>query len=320
VDYGRHFTLPIAMRQCGTVCADGVELMGLVSEALVSGDLPLSVVYVPGQYENAYQPRRNHSLAIAASEAGIGVLLTNTRGQDHFGYQRRYPDDEGRGGYRWDQLGSSFERVSEAERDLDAWLSFVEDVAPNSRVVLVGHSHGAVKIANYLIASDEATRPGRLAGVVLLSPSDDIGAQRAELGDRYDEALDWAVARIENGDERGLMPSWAISAPMSASTYLEAYGPESPLRTFAFGEPSGSALTSAEAIWSHPTLVVFGSDDIATGGVSSRDAVEMLTGWFADVNPLDSLIVDGAEHEYSGHEDSLARSVVEWIGDSVRRT
>jgi Alpha/beta hydrolase family len=318
VDYGGHFTLRVSMRQCGTVCVDGVELMGLVSDVALCGDPSLTVVYVPGQFENAYQPRRIHSLAAAASEAGLGVLLTNTRGQDYFGYQRRYPDAADRDRYRWDQLGSTFERVAEAERDLDAWLSFAGDAAPDSRVVLVGHSHGAVKIANYLLAPGEEAQAGRLAGVVLLSPSDDIGAQRADLGDRYDEALEWASARIEAGEERELMPTWALSVPISAGTYFEAYGPGSPLRTFAFGEPSASPLAGAESTWPQPTLVVFGSDDLATGGVTSRDAVDLLTQWFAQT-PLESLIVDGADHEYRGHEDSLARSVVEWIMAAERK-
>jgi len=318
VDYGRHFTLPVPMHQCGTVCADGVELMGLATDTMISGDPPLSILYVPGQFDNAYQQRRSHSLVIAASDAGIACLLTNNRGQDYFGYQRRYPDTSDYDHYEWDLLGSTFERVVEAGYDLAAWLSFVDHVAPGSRVVLVGHSHGAVKIANCLIAPGETIRADQLAGVVLLSPSDDIGAQRADLGDRYQEARDWASVRIEAGKEQELMPTWAHSVPISAGTYFEAYGPESPLRTFAFHEPSDSALTSPDAVWSQPTLVVFGSEDIATGEVSSHDAVGLLTRWFANVNPLDSLIVDGADHEYRGHEDSLARSVVEWIEDSAR--
>lgn|GEM_PF-2183988 len=317
MDPGPSFTLPVPVRQCGAVCADGVELMGLATATLVSGDVETVVVYIPGQYDNGYQFRRGHALLGAASDAGMGCLLANTRGQDSFCRLRRH-----RGGaigedYEWVQLGSSFERVGEAGYDLDAWLSFVADLAPEARIVLVGHSHGALKIANYLLGEGGA-RPGSLSGAVLLSPSDDIGCQRELLGDRYEEALDWASQRVESGEDTALMPDWAYEDPISAGTYLEAYGPESPLRTFAFDRPEEATIAAPKAVWPQPTLAVFGSDDIATGPVSSEEAIATMTRWFSGRGRLDAVLVTGAEHEYRGHEDRVARAVVDWVSDVLR--
>jgi alpha-beta hydrolase superfamily lysophospholipase len=301
------------MHQCGTVCADGVELMGLATATLVSGDPEVVVAYIPGQYDNAYQFRRSHALLGAASDAGMACLLANTRGQDSFCRLRRHPGREIGEDYEWAQLGSSFERVGEAGYDLEAWLSFIADLAPQARVSLVGHSHGALKIANYLLG-DGGTKSDSLAGVVLLSPSDDIGCQRELLGDRYEEALDWAAQRVESGDDRALMPDWAYEDPISAGTYLEAYGPGSPLRTFAFDRPEEATIAAPEAVWPQPTLAVFGSDDIATGPVSSEEAIATMTRWFSGRGRLDAVWVAGAEHEYRGYEDRVAQIVIDWVG------
>lgn len=310
MDYGQRFTLPVPMHPCGVVCDDGVELMGLVSARLVSGDPPAVIAFIPGQYDNAYQNRLGHALAAAADAAGIGCLLTNTRGRDSFGYERRYRDKGG--GFRWDLLGSSFERVAEAGYDLAAWLSLVEDLAPDAPIVLVGHSHGAIKVANHLI--DAAARnDDRIAAVALLSPSDDIGDQRVTLRDRYEEALAWATERVDRGEPRALMPAWAYPSRMSAGTYQEAFGPGSPLRTFAFHDPARATLADPASIWRQPTLVLFGAEDVATGPLSSAEAAATMAEWFAVGGRLDTLVVEGANHEYEGHEDSVARSVVEWV-------
>lgn len=299
--------------QCGTVCPDGVELMGLATATLASGDAGVVLAYIPGQYDNGYQFRRGQALLGAASDAGMACLLANTRGQDSFCRLRKHSDGEIGEDYEWVQLGSTFERVGEAGYDLDAWLAFIADLAPRARIVLVGHSHGALKIANHLLASGGAERP-TLAGAVLLSPSDDIGCQRDLLGDRYEEALRWASQRVESGDGRALMPGWAYEDPISAGTYLEAYGPDSPLRTFAFHRPEEATIAAPEAIWPQPTLAVFGSDDIATGPVSSEEAIATMTRWFSGGGRLDAMVVAGAEHEYRGYEDRVARAVTDWIG------
>jgi alpha-beta hydrolase superfamily lysophospholipase len=310
VDYGQSFTVPAPMHPCGVVCDDGVELIGLVTAPVVSGDPPAVIAFVPGQYDNAYQNRLGHALAAVADVAGIGCLLTNTRGRDSFGYERRYRDE--RGGFHWDLLGSSFERVADAGYDLAAWLSYVEDLAPDAPVVLAGHSHGAIKVANHLINAD-ARNEDRIAAVALLSPSDDIGDQRVTLRDRYGEALEWATERVDRGEPRALMPAWAYPSRMSAGTYREAFGPGSPLWTFAFHDPARATLADPASIWPQPTLVVFGAEDVATGPLSSADAAATTAEWFAARGRLDTLVVDGANHEYEGHEDSVARSVVEWV-------
>ena len=214
-------------------------------------------------------------------------------------------------------LGSTFERVRDADYDLDAWLGFVTDLAPNARVILAGHSHGAIKIANYMARHGDAQRhSGQIAGVALLSPSDDIGSQRDTLGSRYDEAVNVARGYVEQGEAEALMPGWAFSAPMSAGSYYEAFGPESPLKTFAFHAPEESPLPGMG--WTEPTLVVFGSDDGATGALSSDAAASIASRLLSTSQSCDTVVVPDTNHHYRDAESTVADAVVTWATRVLR--
>jgi pimeloyl-ACP methyl ester carboxylesterase len=303
--------MPPSVNLCGVICNDGLELMGVVSTATNDGAInDLVVVYIPGQFDNAYQQRKNHFLLEAATAAGFGCVLANTRGQDYYGYQRRYASQAEPDEYTWELLGSTFERVRDAHYDLDAWIGFVADRAPAAAVVLVGHSHGAIKIANYM-CDRAADNPDRVKGVVLLSPSDDIGSQRNRLGGRYDEALELAAGLVEDGHPEVLMPDWAFSAPMSAGTYYEAFGPNSPLTTFAYYQPSLSPLSHDRIGWPQASLVVFGSEDAATGTVTSDEAAEIVRQLLSRTQRCDTFVAPNANHHYRGAEDLVAHTVVE---------
>jgi pimeloyl-ACP methyl ester carboxylesterase len=313
--YGPQFIVPPEVKLCGVICADGLELMGLASTETVDGSTTLAVLYVPGQFDNAYQQRKNHYLLEAAVESSLGCVLANTRGQDYYGYQRRYPSPTNTEEYTWELLGSTFERVREANYDLAAWTTFISSYSPTAAIVLVGHSHGAVKVANYMLAgAGNATQ--RVQGVVLLSPSDDIGSQRDRLKDRYDKALELAAKMVDDGQPNDLMPKWAFSAPMSAGTYYEAYGPDSPLTTFAYHEPSLSPLSHDSSGWQQPTLVVFGSDDGATGVMGSDQACEVARGLLSQTERCDTFVVPNTNHHYRGAEDVVAQRVVQWIRET----
>ena len=99
--YDERFRVPIQFEQCGVICGDGVELMGLASVRSVSGEADAVLLYIPGQFDNAYQQRKNHLLALKATEAGFGCVMANSRGQDYYGYQRKYPDPANPSEYSW---------------------------------------------------------------------------------------------------------------------------------------------------------------------------------------------------------------------------
>ena len=310
--YSRRFVADVAVRQCGVVCDDGVELMGLALDPDRSGRRRGAILFAHGQFDNAYQPRLNHFLVEECARVGLACVLANTRGQDLCCEQRTYHPAEGALGtddYGWTLLGSSLELVTEAHLDLDAWIGLALETYDVPQVFLAGHSHGAVKVANYALAAPAA--PSNVAGIALLSPSDDIGSRRAALGARYPEAVEVARALVDRGRATELMPDWAYWAPLSARTYLEGMGPGSPLSTFALHAPETSPLARGGG-WPAPTLVVYGEDDGATAGMSSDEACRIIRTWLARSAAVTSVVVAGANHSYKGHEARVAATVCRW--------
>jgi pimeloyl-ACP methyl ester carboxylesterase len=318
---GSRFIAGVPVRQCAVVCADGIELMGLVLDPGRSSSRRGAILFVHGQFDNAYQPRLNQRLLEECARADLACVVANTRGQDLYSEQRTYPPAGsafGTDDYGWVLLGSSQELVAEAGVDLDAWIGFVIETFQVPQVFLAGHSHGAIKAANYALDSaDDAV--STLAGIALLSPSDDIGSRRAALGERYSEALELARALVEQGRETDLMPTWAYWAPLSARTYLEGFGAGSPLRTFALHEPETSPLASGGG-WPVPTLVVYGEADGATAGMSSDAACRLIHSWLTRAPAVTSVVVAGADHTYKGHEAGVARAICEWAVATGRRS
>jgi predicted esterase len=315
MNYGAAFTIPNPVCQCGVICSDGVELMGLVS-ADSDQDRSAAILFIPGMFDNAYQQRLNHALLLDAVSSSFSCLLANSRGQDYYSYQRYYPDASNPSEYEWKRIGSSFERVREADRDIDAWLHYLSERNSGRSTILVGHSHGAIKVANYMMEHHPSAE--HISAVVLLSPSDDIGSRQAKLGSRYEEALRLAQARVDSGEGDTLMPDWVFSSPISAGTYYEGFGPDSPLATFAFHSPEVSPLSKPGACWAQPTFVLFAENDGATGVVSSTEACAISERLLADTERCNTRVVEGTDHHYRGAETEVSRAVIEWIDQTAR--
>ncbi len=302
------------VKQCRVVCADGVELLGLVSPPNGhSQDVPI-LLYLHGQFDNAYQQRVNHVLLEATVDRGWGAVLANTRGQDYYAYQRKFSNDSDPESYTWTLFGSSFEKVTEAPLDIEAWTQFAgEGLGQRRNVILIGHSHGAVKVANYLSDNSANSTTVQIVAAALLSPSDDIGGQRSKLGTRYGEALDIAKGLVESGRGQSYMPEWAYSSPMSAATYLEAFDKQSPLRAFALHEPDSSPLTAMKEPWALPTLVTFGEHDGATAGMPSEQAIAIIEARILQGVPsLSGSVIESADHHYRSKERDLVATILNW--------
>src|SRR5215217_6724330 len=112
--------------------ADGVRLHGAYLEPADPAWPTDTVVCVHGTGSNFYSSALFDDLTRHFHSAGVGVLRVNTRGHDLMS------SDAGR------RLGAAYEVVDHCIPDLAAWITLVrERFGP--RVVLVGHSLGAVK-------------------------------------------------------------------------------------------------------------------------------------------------------------------------------
>jgi len=285
-----------------TLTPDRLELEGFLVEP-EGPNSDTAVLFIHGMFENFHLPLFVDPLASAIAGIGATFVSVNTRARDYHYYHRRWDDN----GFKWELTGGSYEIFANCLSDLDGWIEFSANELGASKVVLAGHSHGALKAAFYA-----ATKPdSAVSGVALLGPSDDVGMQRKSLGNRYDEALTLARELVANDKGDEMMPSWAFGDRLSGAMYVDMFNQSSDLGLFSFSEdnPTNPILGNVRV----PTLITFGADDLATSVMDSESAAKRCGELLSSVPDFSHEIVEGADHHYVGRETELVETVAEWV-------
>jgi pimeloyl-ACP methyl ester carboxylesterase len=197
--------------------ADGIWLDGLfeLADTVASGPLDACLL-VPGTGANFYSPGVLEVFARQARAAGLATLRINTRGHDGLCTLRS------RAGSR--PGGAAHEIIGEAPFDLTAWLDWL--VARGCpRIVLVGHSLGAVKA---LLLQAQVPHAA-VRRVVAISPPRFHHAtwQRHPLGELFREDYRQAADRVARGEGQSFFAArQPVPYVTTAAGYLEKYGPE----------------------------------------------------------------------------------------------
>ena len=264
-----------------TYTEDGILLEG-VRYGPASADI--NIVYTHGVTSTVF--RQTHVRVGRALElSGYTIVAGNNRGAGVATalLQRSGPRVLG---------GSWFERLEDATKDIAAWIE-VAASGSASRIVLLGHSLGAIKAMLY---ASEIHDP-RLAGVVLASlPL--RGASRP-----LDPGL---LARAKRAVDEG--------RPEDLIDDLGAPG-------LTFGRLSAASLLSRAAIGEraqrlrnipYPVLGIYGTEEVDVGGQAELDQLAtLLPGRF------NGAMIAGADHMYAGHEAEAAELIAGWIGSQV---
>ena len=196
--------------------------------------------------------------------------------------------------------------------DIGAWVDLL--VARGSkRVVLQGHSHGALKVTYYLYKAQDHN----VVGLILLSPSDDFGCQRDRIGDRFDEALAAAAEMIRDGKGMNLMPAEYFHYPVSAITYRDIFQKDSGLDMFNLSRTDTSEFPEVESV-RVPTLVIVGSVDEAFLG-TPQAYLSDLKGYMSGAPSFTGCVIEGAPHSYLHFERQLADRIGGWLDTELKR-
>src|SRR5436309_282638 len=146
-----------------TVTRDGLRLDGALSPPSqlrpATGDslTASAAILLHGVAGNFYTSSMFEPLIPKLQELGLAVLAVNTRGRDSvFG--------AGLGTVRR-RFGAAYEIVDDCRQDIAAWIDFLKSRG-HQRIVLIGHSLGAIK-AIYFQAHEKSTD---IAAVVAVSP------------------------------------------------------------------------------------------------------------------------------------------------------
>jgi pimeloyl-ACP methyl ester carboxylesterase len=288
---------------CRVLTEDGLELQGMFVTP-DSGISDTTVIHTHGLDGNFYENRFVDYVAGACADAGFNFVTSNNRGHDYI--SDFICEDPGSGETSYRQIGGIYEVFEESIFDIAAWVEFARSRG-TARFIIQGHSHGALKAVYYLSKSDV---PG-VAGLVLLSPSDDFGKQRSSLGEAFDDALALSESLIEDGRGHELMPADIFHYPISAQSYFDIYRPGSPLALFNVSKTDRSEFQELASI-EVPVLMIVGSADEAFLG-DPDDFIKSARHLLKNAESFEGAVLRGAPHNYLGSDADVAEKIGAWL-------
>ena len=280
---------------------DGVELQGLYFSPADSTALK-GVLHVHGFAGNFYEHRFIDHLARALTQSGYAFLTFNNRGHDYLSDLLTKEDS----GWTYVPGGRAYELFDECLYDIDAALQFLHGRGVRE-VCLQGHSSGANKVVFHQYRRQSRNVPA----LILLSPNDDIGLQEDARGNRFEEILQIARGLVKAGRGDELMPE-GPSYPISASSYLDYFGPESSADIFPFRDP-GAAFEELSTLRCSLLILFAETGEYILGNV--EETMALLRAKAIASSRVDVGIVEGAPHDYLGRENDLSATIVGWLHD-----
>jgi pimeloyl-ACP methyl ester carboxylesterase len=309
------------------------------------------VVHVHGWDGNFYENRFIDHAAQVCGRMGIGFISGNNRGHDYIADILRDRRTVGQGPLRssqkleagsqksevgvaegdegsqkakaksqkaklaepldYVQIGGMYERLADSVADIRAWVDFAVGRRAK-RIILQGHSHGAIKVAHYLAE----TRDPRVCGLILLSPSDDMGIARKQLGDRFLWVLARAREMTSKGSGRTLLSEKDFSYPVSAATFFDCHNKGSITGIFNMSRTDRKQFPELAAI-KVPVLMAVGTVEEAFVGAPQK-YVQDIRACMANCPSFTGAVIEGAPHNYLGCEARLAGVLKKWLRLRIR--
>lgn len=278
---------------------DGTLLYGLL--AMPGHGRPrTALLHVHGLTGSFYGSTAVEELSVAVTRQGIAFFSIETRGSYSIKeFTKR------KGAKETDFIaGGALEKFEDCAYDIEGAVRFLVHHG-FKRVILEGHSTGCQKAVYY-----SATQMNRaVKALVLLAPVDDTNFDRAKLGRKYDSVI--RKARLLAGSGRyALMPIGKDPyTVVGASRLLSTADPKNvEARTLNYSLRPMGYIARIRV----PILAVFGTDDsyMAVAGIDPKFAIERLRENCP--RAVDSLIINGTDHGFTGKRRLLARKVAEW--------
>lgn len=272
--------------------ADGVRLDGMYQAAARVGAGSIDgFCLVHGTGGSFYSSTLFDALAERLLDYG-GVLRVNTRGHDGMSNAAT-----AKGGRR---LGAAYEVVDDCRHDLAAWVQWLRE-RTGPRIVLVGHSLGAVKCL-YALAHE----PGlAVDGVIAISPprlSYGWFCTSPE-GPAFLETFAAAQQHVAEGRPGTLLDvQLPLPFAVTAAGYVEKYGPDERYNYLTFAGRVGC-----------PVLVTLGGIESADN-MAFRGAAAALAEIGASRPTLAVALIAEADHFYSRARPELLERVTSWLG------
>jgi len=264
---------------------DGLVLEGVVIRPTAASSRPVAVVWIHGLTGRFYEKSSILTGRDLAAE-GYTFISGNNRGHD---FGARIP----RKAAEPILAGGGWERFDESPHDVDAWIIFAASLG-FARVVLIGHSLGALKAAHYQALRQDPRVAGLVAASAALpaarpNPEMVALAEQMEAEGRGQDLLPWGSSRAGAGTHS------AATFLNRVRTGLDQYGLDDP-------DPAIGKVRC-------PVLAFFGS--VQDTGTAAD--LEMIRRNAKSAERVDTAIVEGADHVYTGRESAVARVILDWL-------
>jgi pimeloyl-ACP methyl ester carboxylesterase len=275
---------------------DGLQLQGLYCEPKRSGSLP-AVLHIHGASSNFYRSEFLDTLAQRLVGRGYPFVSGNTRGHDIVNkVYARDPTASRR-------IGVAFEVFEECLLDLAAWLDLLQERG-HDEVILLGHSAGAHKVAFY----QSETSDERVRGLVLMSPADE-GLSKEALSDQLDGILKSVGDMVDRGQGDYLVQDSLMPYPMSARA-IHSRLTSSKSDIFKFGRPDEPWKVVGRL--DCPILATMGTVGEFIGSTPG-EALASLRAKAVSSPRCDTVVVEGAPHNYREYATQVSEVVVDWL-------
>ncbi len=279
---------------------DEIELVGLLERP--TNPTKRVVISVHGMQSNCLK-RREDILSKEISNAGVAYFAFNNRGAELMTYTRKTTGEKILNG------GSVYEDVLDGYYDIKGAINKMLELGYTD-IYLQGHSLGCTKIVYTYNKLKNENNVKNIKGIMLLSLVDIPDCQKYDLGDKYMKMMEYAENKEKEGKLNDLMPIESFDHPICVRSYLRyfKYNKDIDFARFWDKDYNFKELNNMQI----PLFLRWGNvHDLVLQNLSNL--IEILKSKIQN-KKLDIGYIDGADHGYTGKEETLAKEIISFIG------
>lgn len=279
---------------------DEIELVGLLERP--TNPTKRVVISVHGMQSNCLK-RREDILSKEISNAEVAYFAFNNRGAELMTYTRKTTGEKILNG------GSVYEDVLDGYYDIKGAINKMLELGYTD-IYLQGHSLGCTKIVYTYNKLKNENNVKNIKGIMLLSLVDIPDCQKYDLGDKYAEMMEYAENKEKEGKLNDLMPIESFDHPICVRSYLRyfKYNKDIDFARFWDKDYNFKELNNIQI----PLFLRWGNvHDLVLQNLSNL--IEILKSKIQN-EKLDIGYIDGADHGYTGKEETLAKEIISFIG------
>lgn len=279
---------------------DEIELVGLLERP--KNPTKRVVISVHGMQSNCLK-RREDILSKEISNAGVAYFAFNNRGAELMTYTRKTTGEKILNG------GSVYENVLDGYYDIKGAINKMLELGYTD-IYLQGHSLGCTKIVYTYNKLKNENNVKNIKGIMLLSLVDIPDCQKYDLGDKYMKMMEYAENKEKEGKLNDLMPIESFDHPICVRSYLRyfKYNKDIDFARFWDKDYNFKELNNIQI----PLFLRWGNvHDLVLQNLSNL--IEILKSKIQN-EKLDIGYIDGADHGYTGKEETLAKEIISFIG------